>query len=65
MVTPFMTQFITVEVPIAPSVAELQVAIARSLQRYGDPLRWAITAVNATTQTLQIEAVVTVRIDVA
>jgi len=53
------THFITAEIDLQESTAELQQAIAAELAKRGEPLRWAVTAVNAETQTAVVEAVVT------
>lgn len=55
-----LTQFVQFELPLQNSPAALQRAIAQTLQTYGDPLRWAITAVDGDRQMAQIEAVVTI-----
>jgi hypothetical protein len=55
-----LTQFVSLTVPLHTSPAAMEKAIAQALQSYGEPLRWAITAVDADTQTAAIEAVVTV-----
>lgn len=50
--------FLTLELAlVAPS--RLQQSILTELHRYGEPLRWAIVAVNAEANRVQIEAVVT------
>ena len=54
------TKFVSLELGLSPSVTELQRAIAHALQQHGEPLRWAITAVDRDRQTIQVEAVVTV-----
>ncbi len=58
-----ITQFVTFELPLPAELSELQAAIATALQTFGEPLRWAITEVNADPQTQQktvrIEAIVT------
>jgi len=53
------THFITAEIDLQESTAELQQAIAAELAKRGEPLRWAVTAVNTETQTAVVEAVVT------
>ena len=53
------THFITAEVDLAASPAELYQAIEAELSRRGEPLRWAITAVDAETQMAHVEAIVT------
>lgn len=60
-----LTQFISLTVPLQPTPAAMERAIAQSLQSYGEPLRWAITAVDAESQTTAIEAVVTVTTRIA
>ncbi len=50
------TDFITIELPMPPSVRQLHHAIDQALRAFGEPLRWAITRV--TPQTVEIEAVV-------
>lgn len=54
-----VTQFITVEIDLQRSPADLQRTIEAELQLYGDPLRWAVTSVDATAQKATIEAIVT------
>jgi hypothetical protein len=56
-----ITQFITIEVAQAQTASALPQAIAVALQAWGEPLRWAITAVDADRQTLVVEAIVTRR----
>ena len=53
------THFITAEIDLQASPVALSDAIAAELQQRGEPLRWAITAVDETTQTATIEGVVT------
>lgn len=53
-----VTHFITFEVNLQ-SAAELHRSIVTALQQWGEPLRWAIVAVDADRQKVQIEAVVT------
>lgn len=55
-----VTEFIAVEVALQPSVAELELAIAQTLQQHGEPLRWAITSVDGDRQIAHIEAVITI-----
>lgn len=54
-----VTQFLTVEIDLQRSPADLQRAIEAELHTYGDPLRWAVTAVNVPMQTATVEAIVT------
>ena len=60
-----LTQFISLTVSLQPTPAAMERAIAQALQSYGEPLRWAITAVDADTQTVAVEAVVTVTTRIA
>lgn len=53
------THFITAEIDLQATPQALQAEIETELQKSGEPLRWAITAVNLETQTAQVEAVVT------
>jgi hypothetical protein len=53
------THFITAEVDLQTSPQELHRAIEAELQKRGEPLRWAITAVDRERQKATIEAVVT------
>ncbi|MBD2075194.1 hypothetical protein H6F86_15080 [Phormidium sp. FACHB-592] len=54
-----ITQFITAEIKLEGSPAEVRQAIEAKLQTYGDPLRWAVTEVNITTQKAIVEAIIT------
>lgn len=53
------THFITAEVALQETPTELEKAIKAELQKQGEPLRWAITAVNEDEKTAVVEAVVT------
>ncbi len=53
------THFITAEIELQDSTADLQREIATTLAHHGEPLRWAVTDVNAEQQTVVVEAVVT------
>lgn len=53
------THFITAEIDLAESPAEIHAAVVAELERRGDPLRWAIVAVDAAAQKATVEAVVT------
>lgn len=53
------THFITAEVALQETPNELEKAIKAELQKQGEPLRWAITAVNEAEQVATVEAVVT------
>lgn len=53
------THFITAEIELTESTEDLQAAIETELQKRGEPLRWAITAVDEDQQKAVVEAVVT------
>lgn len=53
------THFIDAEVAIQESPVEMHQAIEAELQKRGEPLRWAVTAVDVETQKVRVEAVVT------
>ena len=53
------THFITAEIELQETPTELEKAITAELQKQGEPLRWAITAIDETQQTATVEAVVT------
>lgn len=53
------THFITAEIELESTPAQLHKAIEEKLQQHGEPLRWAVTSVDASQQTAVIEAVVT------
>jgi hypothetical protein len=53
------THFIEAEIDLTASPHDLPQAIAAALQPHGDPLRWAVTAVDPVAQTAQVEAIVT------
>lgn len=54
------THFITAEIDLQESPVKLQQEIEAELEKRGEPLRWAITAIDAEKQKAQIEAIVTV-----
>ena len=54
-----ITRFLTVEVPLTGHDLPLPQVIETALRQSGEPLRWAITGVDETHQTVQVEAVVT------
>lgn len=60
-----LTQFVTVSVPLPPTPLALERAIAQALQADGEPLRWAITAVDTEQRVAVVEAVVTLATQVA
>lgn len=53
------THFITTEITLQTTPAAIQQQIQMELEKYGNPLRWAITRVNLEQQTLTVEAIVT------
>ena len=53
------THFITAEVDLQANPIELEQAIAKELEKQGEPLRWAITAVDSQNEKATVEAVVT------
>lgn len=55
------THFITAEINLQETPAQLHKAIESELAKQGEPLRWAITSVNVQKQTATIEAVVTLK----
>lgn len=52
------THFITAEIDLKNSAEELLETIQTTLQKQGEPLRWAITAVDTQAQKAHVEAVV-------
>ena len=52
------TAFVTSEVELAATPSLLREAIETTLRQHGEPLRWAIVAVDLQRQTVAIEAVV-------
>ncbi|WP_169927020.1 hypothetical protein [Brunnivagina elsteri] len=53
------THFISAEVDLQATPSELQQAIEAELKKQGEPLRWAVTAVDVEKQKATVEAVVT------
>ena len=53
------THFIILDIPLGSAQGNWVSAIESALAERGEPLRWAITQVNAATQTATVEAVVT------
>ncbi|TVQ07119.1 MAG: hypothetical protein EA368_15120 [Leptolyngbya sp. DLM2.Bin27] len=51
------THFIAIDVPLGNG--DLVSTIEAALAQRGEPLRWAITQVDSTTQTATVEAVIT------
>ncbi|MFN9173091.1 MAG: hypothetical protein ACK58N_00845 [Synechocystis sp.] len=54
------THFISAEIDLQENPLQLQQAIEAELEKRGEPLRWAVTAVDEASQKAQVEAVVTV-----
>lgn len=55
------THFISAEIELETTPSEVQQAIAAELQKQGEVLRWAVTAVDPEAQTAHVEAVVLVQ----
>ena len=53
------THFITAEVELEKTPVQLQQKIESQLKQEGEPLRWAVTAVDKEKQTATVEAIVT------
>ena len=53
------THFITAEINLQENPLQLQQEIETELKKRGEPLRWAVTAVDEEKQKVQVEAVVT------
>jgi hypothetical protein len=53
------THFISAEIDLQETPSELQNAIEIELKKQGEPLRWAVTAVDVEKQKATVEAVVT------
>ena len=53
------THFITTEIELQETPAQLHKEIEAQLQKQGEPLRWAITNVDVERQKATVEAVVT------
>ena len=53
------THFITAEIELQETPAQLHQEIEAQLQKNGEPLRWAITDVDVEHQKATVEAVVT------
>lgn len=54
------THFITAEIDLNTAESSVIEAVNTELAKHGEPLRWAITSVDADRRTAQVEAVVTV-----
>jgi hypothetical protein len=57
------THFITAEIDLQETPAQLHQAIEAELQKQGKPLRWAVTSVDVEQQKALVEAVVTLESD--
>ena len=55
------THFITAEINIKETPAQLHKEIEAELEKRGEPLRWAITSIDKEKETAQVEAIVTVK----
>jgi hypothetical protein len=53
------THFISAEIDLQETPSELQKTIEAELKKQGEPLCWAVTAVNIEKQKATVEAVVT------
>jgi hypothetical protein len=53
------THFITAEIDLQETPTELLSSIEAELKKQGEPLRWAVTAVDEQEQKATVEAVVT------
>ncbi len=53
------TQFVTIQVPTQTSPGETRSAIEAALSELGQPLRWAITALDKAQSLATVEAIVT------
>jgi hypothetical protein len=56
------SNFISLELPLEDSPSQMQHAIEIALKQWGDPLRWAVTAVDRANQMIRVEAIVTQRL---
>ena len=57
------THFITAEIDLQETPAQLLSQIEAELEKHGEPLRWAITYVDVERQKATVEAVVTLESD--
>ena len=55
------THFIWAEIDLQETPTELQKAIEAELKKQGEPLRWAVTAVDIEKEKVTVEAVVTIK----
>jgi hypothetical protein len=49
---------IEIAIDISDALEDLNLVIETKLQQWGEPLRWAITSIDPTTNIAQIEAIV-------
>jgi len=54
-----VTDFISLEIDLQENSIQLHKSIESELEKYGKPLRWAITAVDSKKEKVVLEAVVT------
>ncbi len=54
-----ITDFVSLEIDLEKDTSELHKSVESELQKYGKPLRWAITAVDSDRGKVVLEAVVT------
>ncbi len=59
-----IAHFITAEIDLQATPAQLHSKIEAELKKQGEPLRWAVTNVNIERQLALVEAVVTLESDV-
>ena len=53
------SSFVTLEIPLEDSPGKMEMAIQAALRQWGDPLRWAVMAVDVANQLVKVEAIVT------
>ena len=54
-----ITDFISLEIDLQENTAQLHKSIEVELRKNGEPLRWAITAVDSESKKVTLEAVIT------
>ena len=54
------THFVSAEIDLQETPSKLQKAIEAELNKQGEPLRWAVTAVDTEREKVTVEAVVTI-----
>ncbi|MBV8884532.1 MAG: hypothetical protein JO235_11130 [Chroococcidiopsidaceae cyanobacterium CP_BM_RX_35] len=59
------THFITAEIDLQDTPAQMRQVIEAELQKRGEPLRWAVTSVDIGRQLARVEAIVTLAADIA